>query len=69
MGNMLVIAVVRSGFNKQNSRKPFRLWKGEVPGFDQDFKDLVGRMTNFDPDMRITAREALANKWFSGVEG
>lgn len=64
-----VFNAVRSGFNDPNPRKPFRLWKGEKPGFDQDFKDLVGGMTNFDPAMRITAREALAHKWFANVEG
>ncbi|OBT84876.1 hypothetical protein VE02_05920 [Pseudogymnoascus sp. 03VT05] len=64
-----IFTVVRSGFNAQNSRKPFGLWKGEKPGFDQDFKNLVGGMTNFDPAMRITAHKALAHKWFSDVEG
>ncbi|OAF59192.1 hypothetical protein VC83_04335 [Pseudogymnoascus destructans] len=64
-----IFTVVRSGFNVQNPREPFRLWKGEKPGFDQDFKDLVGGMTSFDPAMRITTRGALAHKWFSDVEG
>lgn len=64
-----IFTVVRSGFNEQNPRKPFRLWKSEVLGFDQDFKDLVRRMTSFDPDMRVAAREALAHKWFADVEG
>ncbi|RDL40784.1 Serine protein kinase [Venustampulla echinocandica] len=63
-----ILTVVRSGFNEQNRRKPFRLWKVEKPGFDQDFMDLVGRMTNFDLVKRITAREALAHKWFADVE-
>jgi serine/threonine protein kinase len=64
-----IFTVVHSGFNTQNPRKPFHFWKSENPGFDQDFKDLVGGMTNFDPAMRITAREALAHKWFADVEG
>ena len=63
-----IFTVVRSGFDQQNPRKPFRLWKVEKPGFDQEFTDLVGRMTNFDPAKRITAREALAHKWFTDVE-
>lgn len=63
-----VFAVIRSGFNEQKKRKPFRLWKVEKPGFDQDFFDLVGSMTNFDPAKRITAREALEHKWFADVE-
>lgn len=64
-----IFTVVRSGFNAQNPREPFRLWKCDKPGFDQDFKDLVGGMTSFDPAMRISAREALAHKWFADVEG
>lgn len=64
-----IFTVVRSGFNDQSRRKPFRLWKVEIPGFDQEFKDLVGGMTNFDPARRITAREALAHKWFADVDG
>lgn len=64
-----IFTVIRSGFNDRNLRKPFRLWKGEKPGFDEDFKDLVGGMTNFDPALRITAREALAHRWFADVEG
>ncbi|TVY37538.1 hypothetical protein LOCC1_G006221, partial [Lachnellula occidentalis] len=64
-----IFTVVRSGFNQENRRKPFRLWKRELPGFDQDFVDLVGGMTNFDPAKRITAREALAHKWFADIEG
>ncbi|ELR10460.1 CMGC/CDK protein kinase [Pseudogymnoascus destructans 20631-21] len=64
-----IFTVVRSGFNEQNRRKPFRLWKVEKPGFDKDFMDLVGAMTNFDPAKRITAREALAHRWFADVEG
>ncbi|OBT80373.1 hypothetical protein VF21_00747 [Pseudogymnoascus sp. 05NY08] len=64
-----IFTVVRSGFDAQNPRTPFRLWKGENPGFDRDFKDLIGGMTNFDPAMRITARQALAHKWFADVEG
>lgn len=64
-----VFNVVLSGLNAKNPRQPFRLWKTEKPGFDQDFKDLVGGMTNFDPAKRITTREALAHKWFADVEG
>ncbi|KAK2766244.1 hypothetical protein FQN54_007761 [Arachnomyces sp. PD_36] len=58
-----VFEVTRDGFNKDNPRKPFSLWKG----VDDDFKSLVCAMTNFDPEKRITAREALAHKWFEGV--
>ncbi|PYI08835.1 kinase-like protein [Aspergillus sclerotiicarbonarius CBS 121057] len=58
-----VFEVVRDGFGKDNPRRPFALWKG----VDEDFKSLICAMTKFDPGKRITAREALAHKWFEGV--
>ncbi|KAF2176604.1 kinase-like protein [Zopfia rhizophila CBS 207.26] len=58
-----IFEVTRDGFNKDNPRRPFSLWKG----VDEDFKNLICAMTNFDPGKRITAREALAHKWFEGV--
>ncbi|PSN71893.1 hypothetical protein BS50DRAFT_237935 [Corynespora cassiicola Philippines] len=53
-----VFEVTRDGFNKENPRKPISLWGG----MDEDLKDLVSSMTNFNPEKRITAREALAHK-------
>ena len=38
----------------------FALWEG----VDEDFKDLIGRMTNFDSRKRINASEALEHRWF-----
>ena len=58
-----IFEVVRDGFGTDNPRRPFSLWKG----VDEDFKDLVCAMTNFDPEKRITAREALSHKWFEGI--
>ncbi|PWY96582.1 kinase-like protein [Aspergillus sclerotioniger CBS 115572] len=58
-----IFEVVRDGFGKDNPRRPFSLWKG----VDEDVKDLICAMTSFDPEKRITAREALAHKWFEGV--
>ncbi|GAD96775.1 predicted protein [Paecilomyces variotii No. 5] len=58
-----IFEVTRDGFNKDNPRKPFSLWKG----VDDDFKSLIRAMTHFDPEKRITAREALVHKWFEGV--
>ncbi|KAH7381557.1 kinase-like domain-containing protein [Pyrenochaeta sp. MPI-SDFR-AT-0127] len=58
-----VFEVTRDGFNKDNPRRPFSLWTG----VDEGFKHLISDMTNFDPEKRITAREALAHKWFKGV--
>ncbi|KAF3491598.1 uncharacterized protein GIQ15_01115 [Arthroderma uncinatum] len=59
-----VFEIIRDGFDKEHPRKPFSIWKG----VDEDFKSLICSMTNFDPAKRITAREALAHKWFEGVE-
>ncbi|KAH8425609.1 uncharacterized protein LDX57_003358 [Aspergillus melleus] len=56
-----VFEVIRDGFNEDNPRKPFSLWSG----VDNDFKDLICPMTNFDPAKRITAREALVHRWFA----
>lgn len=57
-----IFEVTRDGFNKDNPRRSFSLWKG----VDEYFKDLICAMTNFDPEKRITAREALAHDWFEG---
>lgn len=58
-----IFEVTRDGFNKENPRKPFTLWKD----VDEDFKSLISAMTNFDPEKRITAREALKHEWFEDV--
>lgn len=58
-----VFQVSWNGFSENNPRRPFSLWGG----VDDDFKSLICAMTNFDPERRITAREALAHKWFEGV--
>lgn len=58
-----IFKVIRDGFNSDNPRRPFALWKD----VDEDFKSLICGMTNLDPERRITADEALAHKWFEGV--
>jgi hypothetical protein len=55
--------VSRGGFIKDNPRRLFPLWWG----LDGDFRNLGCAMANFGPGKRITAREALARKWFGGV--
>lgn len=57
------IAMVASDFNENNPRRPFGMWQG----VDPEFKDLVVRMMNVDPTRRLTAKEALAHKWFADV--
>ncbi|CAI6334266.1 unnamed protein product [Periconia digitata] len=55
-----IFEVTRDDFNQDNPRRPFSLWEG----VDEDFKNLICAMTNFDSGKRITAREALAHKRF-----
>jgi serine/threonine protein kinase len=31
---------------------------------EPEFRDLIVKMTNLDPTMRITARQALEHPWF-----
>ncbi|OTB01939.1 hypothetical protein M426DRAFT_323039 [Hypoxylon sp. CI-4A] len=52
-------------FGKDNPRRPFDLWKSDA--LDPEFKDLIKKMTNFDPRRRFTAREALNHAWFHDV--
>ncbi|OJD25306.1 CMGC protein kinase [Blastomyces percursus] len=58
-----IFRVIRDGFNAENPWRQFSLWEN----VDPVFKDLVCRMTVFDPVKRITARDALAHPWFEGV--
>ena len=60
-----IFEVLRAGFNKSNPRQPFSLW--QIENVDEDFKDLISGLTNFDPAKRLTAYEALAHRWFAGV--
>ena len=50
---------------------PFRCWQIEGTrmegSVDDEFKDLIVQMTNFDPMKRITAAEALDHVWFQGA--
>ncbi|PGH16902.1 serine/threonine protein kinase [Polytolypa hystricis UAMH7299] len=48
-----------------HSYKPFSEWPNAT---DDQFKDLIRRMTNLDPQRRATAREALEHPSFSGYE-
>lgn len=52
-------------FGAENPRRPFSLWKSD--NLDPDFKDLIRKMTRFDPRRRITAQEALDHVWFRDV--
>lgn len=60
-----IFQVVRSSFNADYRRGPFSLWPDEV--IDDDFRDLVLKMANLNPERRITAREALEHRWFMDV--
>ncbi|EED15820.1 serine/threonine protein kinase, putative [Talaromyces stipitatus ATCC 10500] len=48
-----------------HSYRPFSGWQNVT---DNDFKDLIQKMTNLDPQKRITAHEALKHSWFAGCE-
>ncbi|KAK8022845.1 kinase-like protein [Apiospora rasikravindrae] len=52
-------------FGQGNPRRPFAMWKSDV--LDADFKDLIRKMTHFDPRKRITAQQALDHAWFQDV--
>lgn len=58
-----VFQIHRDGFGRDHPRAPIRNWVD----LDEDFKDLVERMTDFNPKQRVTAREALAHRWFEDV--
>ncbi|KAK4888375.1 hypothetical protein LTR49_028853, partial [Elasticomyces elasticus] len=57
--------VIGSGFSEEQPRKSFALWDGGK--LDEDFKALVGGLTNLDPVKRLTALQALAHRWFRDV--
>lgn len=48
-------------------REPFANWQLPMPGLDDDFKDLVGKLTKLDPRKRIDAQEALTHRWFQTI--
>ena len=60
-----IFQAVRSSFNAEYPREPFSLWQDEI--IDEDFRDLIVKMANLNPEKRITAREALEHKWFMNV--
>lgn len=60
-----IFQAARSSFNAEYPREPFSLWQDE--SIDEDFRDLILKMANFNPERRITAREALEHKWFMDV--
>jgi serine/threonine protein kinase len=44
----------------EDPRRPF--WRWDY--VDEQFRDLVCRMTNLNPKSKITARETLDHPWF-----
>lgn len=46
-------------------RNPIALW--EEFSMDADFRDLISGLTNFDPDKRLTAEQALNHRWFEAI--
>jgi hypothetical protein len=60
-----IFLVIKSGFGKNQPRRPFVLWEGAR--LDDDMKDLIAGLTNFDPAKRLTAQQALTHRWFKDV--
>lgn len=58
-----ILEVICDEYLKGNPRKPLSHWTG----IEEDFRDLLMGLTKFDPAQRITAKEALAHRWFAGV--
>lgn len=61
-----IFQAAQSSFNAEYPREPFSLWQDEST--DEDFRGLIVKMANFNPERRITAREALEHKWFMDVK-
>jgi serine/threonine protein kinase len=57
-----IFRAVRPSFNAEYPREPFSLWQDE--SIDEDFRDVIMKMANFNPEKRITAQEALEHRWF-----
>ena len=55
------IVALSQDFPPEDRRQPFSHWEY----VELDFRDLIGKMTNLDPKRRITARNALAHRWFT----
>ena len=58
-----LVALARD-FDAARPREPFAMWHY----VDATFRDLVGGMTNLNPEKRLTAREALLHPWFHQEE-
>ena len=58
-----ILQVLRDGLKESTPRNQFASWED----LDPDFKDLIVRLTNFDPAKRLTARETLEHRWFRDV--
>jgi serine/threonine protein kinase len=56
-----LIALAGTFDHSANLRKPVRLWFY----VEAQLRDLICKMTNLDPEERITAREALEHPWFA----
>lgn len=67
-----VFEILRDDIGDSNPRRPFSHWLwNESLGCTKeewsDFKTLISGLTAFDPDSRLTAKEALEHSWFGDI--
>ncbi|KAF2272842.1 kinase-like protein [Westerdykella ornata] len=58
-----IFTVTVEGFGKDNPRKPLTLWTG----IEEDFRDLLAKLTDLNPLNRIGSKEALEHPWWKDV--
>ncbi|KAK3679981.1 hypothetical protein LTR78_000358 [Recurvomyces mirabilis] len=59
-----IFEVLLGGFDDDSRREPVRLWSFVK---DEDVKDLVAGLTDFDPRKRLTTDEALKHRRFTAL--
>jgi len=67
-----VFEILRDDIGDSNPRRPFshRLWNESLGCTKEewiDFKALISALTAFDPNSRLTAKEALEHSWFGDI--
>jgi len=58
------LLILAESFNAGTPQVPFNKWLF----VDEQFRDLICKMTNLDPTKRITAKEVLNHPWYSQTD-